>query len=71
MVARQAEEERRPAEEAEAVRPGSGSAKPPEERIAGRLQFWVAGPAGEAAGAHGDGDRRPRAELLAELAAAP
>jgi hypothetical protein len=41
-VARQAEEEARRCEEDEAHRQ-EWEAKPPEERIAGRLQFWLAG----------------------------
>jgi hypothetical protein len=41
-VARQAEEERRRREEDEALR-RAWAAKPPEERIAGRLAFWLQG----------------------------
>jgi hypothetical protein len=41
-VARQAEEERRRQQE-DAARRREWEAKPPEERIAGRLQFWVLG----------------------------
>jgi hypothetical protein len=68
-VARQAEEDACRREEEEARR-REWAAKPPEERIAGRLTFWIQGrrvkgyeptPAELAA---------KRAELLAELAAA-
>ena len=67
-VARQAEEEQRRREEDEAQR-REWETKPPEERIAGRLAFWVAGRRAK--------HREPtaaeiavrRAELLAELAA--
>ncbi len=68
-VARQAEADRQ-REAEDAARRREWEAKPPEERIAGRLQFWLLGqrrkgrePSAEEVGAK-------RAELLAELAAA-
>ena len=63
----QAEEERRRQEE-EAARRREWAAKPPEERIAGRLQFWVLG---QRAKRHEPTEAEiaaRRAELLAELA---
>jgi Helix-turn-helix domain len=69
-VARHAEEERqRQAEEAHRRR--EWAAKPPEERIAGRLQFWVLGRRARRHEPTAAEIAARKAELLAELAAAP
>jgi Bacteriophage replication protein O len=69
-VARQAEEEaeHRAAEEAHRR---EWEAKPPEERIAGRLQFWLAGRRAKRHEPTAEEVAAKRAELLAQLAAAP
>jgi Helix-turn-helix domain len=68
-VARQVEEERRRREEDEARR-REWEAKPPEERIAGRLAFWLAGRRAKRHEPTAAEIAARRAELLAELAAA-
>jgi hypothetical protein len=68
-VARRAGEERRRAE-AEAARRRAWAAKPPEERIAGRLQFWVLGRRAKRHEPTTAEIAAKRAELLAGLAAA-
>jgi hypothetical protein len=68
-VARHAEEERRRREEDEARR-REWEAKPPEERIAGRLTFWVQGRRVKGHEPTAAEIAARRAELLAELAAA-
>jgi hypothetical protein len=67
-LARQAEEERRRAEE-EAARRRAWLQKPPEERIAGRLQFWVLGRRAKRHEPTAAEIAARRAELLAALAA--
>jgi Helix-turn-helix domain len=68
VVVRQAEEEvQRQAEEARRRR--EWAAKPPEERIAGRLAFWVAGRRAKRHEPTAAELAAKRAELLAELAA--
>ncbi|HEX2515923.1 MAG TPA: helix-turn-helix domain-containing protein [Chloroflexota bacterium] len=69
VVARQAEEEAQ-RQEADEARRREWAAKPPEERIAGRLQFWLLG---RRAKRHEPTEAEiaaKRAELLAELAGA-
>jgi hypothetical protein len=66
--ARQAEEEAR-RREAEADRIREWELKPPEERIAGRLQFWVLGQRAKRREPTATEIAARRAELLAELAA--
>jgi hypothetical protein len=68
-VARHVEEERRRHEEEEARR-REWAAKPPEERIAGRLQFWVLGRRAKRHEPTAAEIAARKAELLAELAAA-
>jgi hypothetical protein len=68
-LARQAEEERQRVEE-EAARRRAWAAKPPEERIAGRLQFWVLGRRAKRQEPTAAEIAARQAELLAELAAA-
>jgi hypothetical protein len=68
-VARQAEAERRRREE-EAARRRAWESKPPEERIAGRLQFWVMGRRAKRHEPTAAEIAAKRAELLAEPAAA-
>jgi hypothetical protein len=68
-LARQAEEERRRVEE-EAARGRAWLRKPPEERIAGRLQFWVLGRRAKRHEPTAAEIAARRAALLAELAAA-
>jgi ABC-type branched-subunit amino acid transport system substrate-binding protein len=65
---RQAAEERRRAEE-EAARRRAWAQRPPEERIAGRLQFWVLGRRAKRHEPTAAEVAARRAELLAELAA--
>jgi Helix-turn-helix domain len=67
-AARQAEEEARRREQEEARR-REWAAKPPEERIAGRLQFWVLGRRRKGLEPTEAEVAARRAELLAELAA--
>jgi Helix-turn-helix domain len=67
-VARQAEEEARRQAEEEARR-RAWEAKPPEERIAGRLQFWLLGRRAKRREPTAAEIAARRAELLAELAA--
>jgi hypothetical protein len=68
-LARHAEEERqRQAEEAH--RRQAWAAKPPEERIAGRLQFWLLGRRAKRQEPTAAEIAARREELLAELAAA-
>jgi hypothetical protein len=69
-VARQAEAERWRREEEEQRR-RAWEAKPPEERIAGRLQFWVLGRRAKRQEPTAAEIAARKAELLAELAAAP
>ena len=66
--ARQAEEEAR-RREAEANRVRAWALKPPEERIAGRLQFWVLGQRAKRREPTATAIAARRAELLAEFAA--
>jgi hypothetical protein len=54
--------------EAEAARRREWAAKPPEERIAGRLQFWVLGRRAKRQEPTAAEVAAKRAELLAELA---
>jgi hypothetical protein len=68
-LARQAAEERR-AREAEEQRRREWLQKPPEERIAGRLQFWVLGRRAKRHEPTAAEIAARKAELLAELAAA-
>jgi hypothetical protein len=68
-LARRAEEERRRAEE-EAARRREWEQRPPEERIAGRLQFWVLGRRAKRQEPTAAEIAARKAELLAELAAA-
>jgi hypothetical protein len=65
---RQAEEEARQ-REAEAARRQEWAAKPPEERIAGRFQFWLLGQRARRREPSAAEIAARRAELLAELAA--
>ena len=67
-VARQAEEERR-RREGEKARRREWLQKPPEERIAGRLQFWIMGQRARRREPTEAEIAGRRAELLAELAA--
>jgi hypothetical protein len=69
-LAEQAEAERRE-REAEAARRREWARKPPEERIAGRLQFWVLGRRAKRHEPTAAEIAAKRAELLAELATAP
>jgi hypothetical protein len=69
-VARQAEEETQRRAEDEARR-RAWAAKPPEERIAGRLQFWVLGRRAKRHEPTAAEVAAKRAELLAQFAAAP
>jgi hypothetical protein len=69
-VARQAEDEARRREEEEARR-RAWAAKPPEERIAGRLQFWLLGQRRKGHEPSETEIATRRAELLAELGAPP
>jgi hypothetical protein len=69
-VARQAEEERRRQEE-EAARRRAWAQKPPEERIAGRLQFWVLGRRAKRHEPTAAEIAARKAELLAELQPVP
>ena len=66
-VARQAEEEAQRRAEDEARR-RAWAAKPPEERIAGRLQFWLLGQRRKGREPTAAEVAARRAELLAELA---
>ena len=68
IQARQAEEEAR-RREAEAARRRAWALKPPEERIAGRLQFWVLGQRAKRREPTATELAARRAALLAELAA--
>jgi hypothetical protein len=68
--ARRAEAERRE-REAEERRRREWLQKPPEERIAGRLQFWVMGRRARRHEPTAAEIAARRAELLAELATAP
>jgi hypothetical protein len=68
-VARQAEEERR-RREGEKARRREWLQKPPEERIAGRLQFWLLGRRAKRQEPTAAEIAARTAELLAELAAA-
>jgi hypothetical protein len=68
-VARRAEAERRAREAAERRR-REWARKPPEERIAGRLQFWLAGRRAKRHEPTAAEIAARTAELLAELAAA-
>jgi hypothetical protein len=65
-VARQAEEERRRREEDE-TRRREWEAKPPEERIAGRLTFWLLGQRRKGREPTEPEVAAKRAELLAQL----
>jgi hypothetical protein len=65
-VARQAEEERRRREEDE-TRRREWEAKPPEERIAGRLAFWLLGQRRKGLEPTEPEVAAKRAELLAQL----
>jgi hypothetical protein len=67
-VARQAEADRRRATEDEARR-REWEQRPPEERIAGRLQFWLLGQRRKGREPTAAEVATRRAELLAELAA--
>jgi hypothetical protein len=69
VVARQAEAERQRQEEA-AARRREWLQRPPEERIAGRLQFWVLGRRAKRHEPTAAEIAARKAELLAELAAA-
>jgi hypothetical protein len=69
-VARQAEDERRRRAEEEARR-REWAAKPPEERIAGRLQFWLLGRRAKRHEPTAAEVAAKRAELLAGLAEPP
>jgi len=68
-LARQQEEEAARRVE-EAARCRAWAAKPPEERIAGRLQFWVLGRRAKRHEPTAAEIAARKAELLAELAAA-
>jgi hypothetical protein len=68
-LAEQVEEERRE-REAEERRQREWLQRPPEERIAGRLQFWVLGRRAKRQEPTAAEIAAKRAELLAELAAA-
>jgi hypothetical protein len=70
VLARQVEEERRHAEEEEARR-RKWAARPPEERIAGRLQFWLAGRRAKRQEPTAAEIAAKRAELLAQLSPPP
>jgi hypothetical protein len=65
-VARQAEEERRRRAEDE-TRRREWEAKPPEERIAGRLTFWLLGQRRKGREPTAPEVAAKRAELLAQL----
>jgi hypothetical protein len=67
---RQAEEESRQ-READEARRREWAQKPPEERIAGRLQFWLLGRRAKRREPTAAEVAAKRAELLAELAARP
>ena len=69
-VARQAEEEAQRQAEDEARR-REWAAKPPEERIAGRLQFWLLGQRAKRREPTAAEVAAKRAELLAQLAVPP
>ena len=69
-VARQAEEDARRQQEDEARR-REWEAKPPEERIAGRLQFWLLGRRAKRQEPTAEEVAAKRAELLAHLAVPP
>jgi hypothetical protein len=69
-AARRAAEEARQQQEAEAHR-REWEAKPPEERIAGRLQFWLLGRRHKGLEPSEAEIAARRAELLAELGAPP
>ena len=64
----QAEEERQHRAEEEAARRREWARRPPEERIAGRLQFWVLGRRAKRHEPTAAELAAKRAELLAELA---
>jgi len=68
-VARQAEQETQRQQEDEARR-REWETKPPEERIAGRFQFWLLGQRRKGWEPSAEEVEAKRAELLAEVAAA-